>query len=58
MNYKELGRTGVRLPEIGFGTWRYLGGVAPLRRAIARGASLIDTAEAYGTEEIVGEAIQ
>jgi diketogulonate reductase-like aldo/keto reductase len=57
MNYKELGQTGVRLPEIGLGTWEYKGGVAPLRRGIDLGASLIDTAEAYGTEEVVGLAI-
>jgi diketogulonate reductase-like aldo/keto reductase len=58
MNFKELGNTGVRLPEIGFGTWRYTGGVGPLRKAIDQGAALIDTAEAYGTEEVVGEAIR
>lgn len=57
MNYKELGNTGVRLPEIGFGTWRYRGGVRPLRKAIEQGAALIDTAEAYESEEVVGEAV-
>jgi len=57
MNYKELGQTGVSLPEVGLGTWEYKGGVAPLRRGIDLGAVLIDTAEAYGTEEIVGLAI-
>ena len=58
MNFKNLGGTDIRLPEIGFGTWRYAAGSAPLRRAIELGATLIDTAEAYGTESIVGEAIQ
>jgi diketogulonate reductase-like aldo/keto reductase len=58
MNFKELGDTGIRLPEIGFGTWRYTAGPALLRRAIELGATFIDTAEAYGTESIVGEAIQ
>ncbi len=48
----------VQLPEIGLGTWKYAGGVAPLRHGIERGATLIDTAEAYGTEEVVGEAIR
>ncbi|HWY74557.1 MAG TPA: aldo/keto reductase, partial [Verrucomicrobiae bacterium] len=48
----------MRLPEIGFGTWNYRGGVEPLRAAIECGARLIDTAESYGTEEIVGEAIK
>jgi diketogulonate reductase-like aldo/keto reductase len=54
----ELANNGVRLPEIGFGTWNYRGGVQPLRAAIECGARLIDTAESYGTEEIVGEAIK
>ncbi len=47
-----------RLPEIGLGTWKYSGGIAPLRHGIELGATLIDTAESYGTEEIVGEAIR
>jgi diketogulonate reductase-like aldo/keto reductase len=55
---KELGKTGVHVPEIGFGTWNYKGGVEPLRAAIECGARLIDTAEAYDTEEIVGDAIR
>src|SRR5436309_1765937 len=58
MNYKFLGDTTVSLPEIGVGTFNYKGGVEPLRTAIALGAGLIDTAEYYGTEEIVGEAIK
>ncbi len=56
--FRELGKTGIRLPEIGFGTWNYRGGVGPLRAAIECGARLIDTAESYGSEEIVGEAIK
>ena len=58
MEHKELGATGVKLPEIGFGTWDYRGGSEPLRKAIDLGASLIDTAEMYGTEEAVGAAIK
>jgi diketogulonate reductase-like aldo/keto reductase len=58
MLLRELANSGVRLPEIGFGTWNYHGGVQPLRAAIECGACLIDTAESYGTEEIVGEAIK
>jgi diketogulonate reductase-like aldo/keto reductase len=58
MNQKELGNTGVLLPEIGLGTWRYRGGVEPIEKAIVLGAALIDTAESYGTEEIVGEAVK
>lgn len=58
VRYKQLGNTTIRVPEIGFGTWDYRGGVEPLRKAIALGATLIDTAESYGTEEIVGAAIK
>ncbi len=58
MDSKELSRTGHQLPEIGFGTWCYRGGVEPLREAIAQGANFIDTAESYGSEEVVGQAIK
>lgn len=57
MELKELGATGIMIPEIGLGTWRYRGGTEPLRAGIDHGAYLIDTAEGYGTEEIVGEAV-
>jgi len=55
---KQLGNTGVMVPEIGLGTWKYRGGVEPLRRGIELGAYLIDTAEIYRTENVVGQAIQ
>jgi diketogulonate reductase-like aldo/keto reductase len=55
---KELANTEVLVPEIGLGTWNYKKGVEPLRAAIEYDACLIDTAEAYGTEEIVGQAIK
>lgn len=58
MELKELGATGTMVPEIGIGVWRYGGGVAPLLKAIDLGASLIDTAEVYGTEGVVGQAIK
>jgi diketogulonate reductase-like aldo/keto reductase len=58
MESKELGNTGVMVPEIGTGVWRYSGGVEPLRRGIESGAVLIDTAEGYGTEDVVGQAIK
>ena len=58
MNLKELGKTGVLLPEIGLGTWQYCGGVEPIKKAIVLGSSLVDTAESYCTEEIVGEAVK
>lgn len=57
MNYKRLGATDLMVPEIGLGTWRYTGGPEPLRRGVALGANLIDTAEMYRTENAVGEAI-
>ena len=56
MELKELGKTGLKVPEIGLGTWRYSGGVEPLLRGISLGATLIDTAEMYSTEGVVGEA--
>jgi len=58
MNDKALGQTGIRVSEIGLGTWQYKGGVDPLRVGMKCGACLIDTAESYGTEEIVGLAIR
>jgi len=58
MELKELGDTGVMMPEIGLGTWRYKGGVEPLKKGIELGATLIDTAEGYQTEDVVGEAIR
>jgi diketogulonate reductase-like aldo/keto reductase len=57
METKELGNSGVMVPEIGLGVWRYRGGVEPLRRGIELGANLIDTAEVYGTEDVVGQAV-
>lgn len=58
METKNLGNTQVKLPAVGFGTWNYLGGIKPLRTALEHGACLIDTAENYGTEGVVGEAIR
>ncbi|HEU0020274.1 MAG TPA: aldo/keto reductase [Dehalococcoidia bacterium] len=58
MELKELGGTGVMVPEIGLGTWKYSGGNEPLRRGIESGAFLIDTAEMYRTEDAVGRAVK
>lgn len=58
MEYRKLGTTSIALPVIGLGTWQYNGGVEPLRTGIALGARFIDTAEAYGSEEVAGEAIR
>jgi diketogulonate reductase-like aldo/keto reductase len=57
MERKELGNTREKVPEIGIGVWRYTGGVEPLRRGVELGGALIDTAEVYGTEPVVGQAI-
>ena len=70
MQYRTLGRTGIRISEVGLGTWG-MGGDrygraddAESRRAIVRALELginhIDTAPIYGngrSEEVVGEAI-
>jgi diketogulonate reductase-like aldo/keto reductase len=58
MELKRLGNTETMVPEIGLGAWKYHGGVEPLRHGVELGACLIDTAEIYGTEDIVGRAVQ
>jgi aryl-alcohol dehydrogenase-like predicted oxidoreductase len=69
MDYVTLGRTGLRASVLGLGGGGHsrLGlrtaateaeSVAIVRRAIELGVSLIDTAEAYGTEELVGAALR
>ena len=58
MESRPLGDTSTRVPLIGLGTARYTGGPGPLRAGIARGAAFIDTAEAYGSEEVVGAAVE
>ena len=58
MQLKELGRTGVKVPEIGLGTWDYRGGTEALQHGISLGAFLIDTAEMYNTEGVVGDAVR
>jgi diketogulonate reductase-like aldo/keto reductase len=58
MELKDLGGTGVMVPEIGLGTWKYSGGTEPLRRGIESGAFLLDTAEMYRTEDAVGRAVK
>jgi diketogulonate reductase-like aldo/keto reductase len=58
LGVKELGRTGTFLPEVGLGTWGYHGGPTPLRKGIEMGAAFVDTAESYGTEMVVAEAVR
>jgi len=57
VNRKPLANTGINIPEVGLGTYKYRGGVSPLQAGLQAGALFIDTAEAYGTEEVVGQAI-
>lgn len=69
MDYRTLGRTGLRVSAMGLGAGgpSRLGqrqnvpeseSVAILRQAFDAGVNFIDTAEAYGTEEIVGKALR
>src|SRR5438876_986875 len=58
MIQKELGRTGILIPELGIGTWNYHAGPLILRKGLDLGALFIDTAESYGTEPVVGDALR
>lgn len=62
MEFIELGKTGERIPVLGMGTWKLSNeggkGVEALRAGISAGMTFIDSAEMYGTEDIVGEAIK
>jgi len=57
MLFKELGKSGTTIAEVGIGTWEYRGGPEPIRRGLEAGALFIDTAESYGSEPVVAEAI-
>lgn len=62
MNYRQLGRTGLQVSEIGFGAWAIGGAafgnsygptddaasLAAIRRALALGCTFFDTADVYG----------
>ncbi len=67
MEYRPLGKTGLRVSVAGLGCGgnsrlglgrgaSFDGCVAVVRTAIDLGVNFLDTAEAYGTEEIVGAA--
>jgi aryl-alcohol dehydrogenase-like predicted oxidoreductase len=71
MRYRTLGRTGLRVSELGYGAWGIGGGgwigaddetsLQALREAIASGVNFIDTALVYGdghSEELVGEVLR
>ena len=69
MQERKLGRTGVKVSEIGFGAWA-IGGAwgdvslddakAALHAALDQGCSFIDTADVYGdgrSEQIIAEVL-
>jgi diketogulonate reductase-like aldo/keto reductase len=54
---KEIGKTGVRIPELGVGMWEYHAGTDPLRKGLDAGALFVDTAESYGNEAVAADAL-
>lgn len=71
MNYRTLGRTGLRISEIGYGAWGigksgWIGAsddesLQALRRSIELGLNFIDTALGYGdghSEKLVGQVVR
>ncbi|MET9220474.1 aldo/keto reductase [Streptomyces sp. NPDC003300] len=69
MRYRELGRSGLSVSEIGYGAWgigegAWVGAtedesVRALHRAVDLGVNLIDTARGYGeSERIVGRVVR
>jgi aryl-alcohol dehydrogenase-like predicted oxidoreductase len=68
MNYRRLGRTGLKVSEISLGSWWSYGkkvekdeSVHCIRRAFELGVNCFDTADVYSegaAEQILGEAIQ
>lgn len=58
MKVKRLADTNIEVPELALGMWQYRGGVEPLLAGIQLGARFIDTAEEYGTEPIVAQALR
>lgn len=69
MRYRELGKTGLKVSELGYGAWG-IGGAGwvgaeddeslrALERAIELGVNFIDTARGYGeSERLVGEVVR
>ena len=69
MRYVELGKSGLRVSRICFGTWQFGGdwgaverdeAIAAVRTALDRGVTFFDTAQAYGfgdSEALLAEAL-
>jgi aryl-alcohol dehydrogenase-like predicted oxidoreductase len=70
MLYRKLGRTGIEISEIGFGTWGIGGSwgikddeaaVQAMRRAFDLGVNFFDTALGYGnghSENLIGKTFK
>lgn len=68
MNYNRLGKAGIRVSELSFGSWLTFGDVLDredvkkcIRLAFDQGVNLFDTAEVYGggeAEDLLGQALQ
>src|SRR5215831_18830971 len=71
MNYRTLGKTGLRISEVGYGAWgigakQWIGAsdeesAKALDRAIDLGLNFVDTALAYGdghSEKIIGQVVR
>jgi len=68
MNYRHLGRAGIRVSELSFGSWVTFGKQAGLKDAVEMmaaahdaGCNFFDNAEAYGAgaaEELMGQALK
>ena len=66
MRYRRMRKAGLRVSEIGFGTWAMGGGwgrkddeeaLRALRRALDLGVTFFDTALGYGSETLLGKAV-
>jgi aryl-alcohol dehydrogenase-like predicted oxidoreductase len=67
VNYRRLGRSGLKVSELSLGSWTTYGGsvdnadaIAIVRRAFELGINLFDTADVYvrgGAETVLGEAL-
>jgi len=68
MNYRSLGRTGLKVSEISLGSWTTYGGsvdegeaIRVIHRAFEHGIDLFDTADVYvrgAAETVLGKALQ